>query len=83
MADVDAITLSMAELSRGGDLEPLTASRAIVLAAMANTLVKGGLVVALGGRGCGAPPSPSFWPSLQPASGSRSFADGPKVRPPL
>lgn len=51
VADVDAITLSMAELSRGGDLDPLTASRAIVLAAMANTLVKGGLVVALGGRG--------------------------------
>ena len=49
VADVDAITLSMAELSRGG-LAHETATRAIVLAAVSNTLVKGGIVLTLGGR---------------------------------
>ena len=49
LADADAITLSMAELSSGsGDLDPGTASRAIVLAAMANTAAKGGIVLASG-----------------------------------
>ncbi len=50
VADVDAITLTMAELGRGGGVDPAVAGRAIVLAALANTLVKGGLVAALGGR---------------------------------
>jgi uncharacterized membrane protein (DUF4010 family) len=45
VADVDAITLSMAELSRGeGELSDATASNAIVLAAASNTVVKGALV---------------------------------------
>ena len=45
IADVDAITLSMAELSRGdGSVSNATAANAIVLAAASNTLVKGGLV---------------------------------------
>jgi len=49
LADVDAITLTMAELSReGGGVELQTAARAIVLAAVANTLVKGGIVLAMG-----------------------------------
>ena len=48
VADVDAITLSMAELSRGdGTVSDTTASNAIVLAAASNTLVKGGLVWAI------------------------------------
>jgi uncharacterized membrane protein (DUF4010 family) len=51
VADVDAITLTLAELSYpGGGVDPITAGRAIVVAAMANTLVKGGLVFVLGGR---------------------------------
>jgi uncharacterized membrane protein (DUF4010 family) len=45
LADVDAITLSMAELSRTGVLGKETAALAIVLATMSNTLVKG--VIAL------------------------------------
>jgi uncharacterized membrane protein (DUF4010 family) len=53
-ADVDAITLSLAELSRGG-LDADTATRAIVLAAVSNTLVKGGIVLALGGRAIRGP----------------------------
>ncbi len=45
VADVDAITLSMAELSRGnGTVSDSTAANAIVLAAASNTVVKGGLV---------------------------------------
>ncbi len=51
VADVDAITLTMAELGRaGGGVDPVTAGRAIVVAAMANTAVKGGMVAVLGGR---------------------------------
>jgi len=51
VADVNAITLTMAELGRpGGGVDPTTAARAIVVAAMANTLVKGGMVIVLGGR---------------------------------
>jgi uncharacterized membrane protein (DUF4010 family) len=48
LADVDAITLSVAELSRGDGLELSTGARAIVLAAMSNTVVKGGIVLSSG-----------------------------------
>ena len=49
LTDVDAITLSMADFARqGGD--PATAVRAIVIASIANTLVKCGLVVSLGSQ---------------------------------
>ena len=49
LADVDAVTLSMAELSKpDGTLDLGTASRAVVLAAASNTVVKGGIVVATG-----------------------------------
>ncbi|NOZ26425.1 MAG: MgtC/SapB family protein [Chloroflexi bacterium] len=45
VADVDAITLSVAELSRMGDVELVVASRAIVMAAVSNTVVKGGIAL--------------------------------------
>jgi uncharacterized membrane protein (DUF4010 family) len=48
LTDVDAITLSMAELSSTGGLGLSTAARAIVLAAMSNTVVKGGIVLSGG-----------------------------------
>ncbi len=49
LTDVDAITLSMAELSRtGGGLSLSTGARAIVLAAMSNTAVKGSIVLSGG-----------------------------------
>lgn len=52
VADVDAITLSMAELSiDDGPIEDATAARAIGLAAVSNTVVKGGIVVAIGSSG--------------------------------
>lgn len=49
LADVDAITLSMAELSKE-DLDLLTAARAIVLAATSNTVVKGAIVLSTGSK---------------------------------
>ncbi len=48
IADVDAITLSMAELSKAGSVPPSTAANAIVLAAATNTVVKGAMVWFLG-----------------------------------
>ena len=49
LVDVDAITLSMAELSQNPEkLDLITAARAIVLAAASNTVVKGGIVLATG-----------------------------------
>jgi len=46
MADLNAITLSMAELSRAGNVEMAVASRTIVLATVSNTAVKGIIVLA-------------------------------------
>ncbi len=49
LADADAITLSIAELSGpSGSLDIHTATRAAVLAAMSNTVAKGGIVLASG-----------------------------------
>ena len=45
LTDVDAITLSMAEYAKGGDA--VVATNAIVLATLANTVVKAGIVTAL------------------------------------
>lgn len=48
LADVDAITLSMTELSGSGTLSLATAARAITFATMSNTVVKGGIVLSSG-----------------------------------
>jgi uncharacterized membrane protein (DUF4010 family) len=48
LTDVDAITLSMAEYAKQGDVR--TAVVSIVIAAISNTLVKCGLVLILGSR---------------------------------
>lgn len=53
LTDVDAITLSMAEYAKTGDRE--IAVTAIVIAALSNTLVKCGMVLALGSRSLRAP----------------------------
>jgi uncharacterized membrane protein (DUF4010 family) len=50
IADVNAITLSMAQLSLGGRLDLQVAARAIVLATVANTIVKGAIVLLGGSR---------------------------------
>ena len=49
LTDMDAITLSMAEYARGGG-EAGVAVLSITIAALSNTLVKGGMVLALGSR---------------------------------
>ncbi|MFP4561405.1 MAG: MgtC/SapB family protein [Thiohalorhabdus sp.] len=59
LTDVDAITLSLSRMARG-DMEAEVAARAILLAAAVNTLVKGGLVVAIAGRGMGGPVAAAF-----------------------
>jgi uncharacterized membrane protein (DUF4010 family) len=48
-SDVDAITLSMATLARGGETAVAVATGSIVVAVLANTLVKCALSAALGG----------------------------------
>ncbi len=48
LVDVDAMTLSVARLSRTGELAPETANRAICVVLASNTLVKAGLAAALG-----------------------------------
>lgn len=50
LPDVDAVTLSMAQLSRGDGLSLVTAARAIVIGVMANTVAKGSIVLATGSR---------------------------------
>ena len=61
LADVDAITLSVARLSQSaGGLEISTASHAIILATMANTVTKGALVLATGSRGLRRAILPAF-----------------------
>ncbi len=47
LADVDPIALSMAALARDGGTDSATAAGAIVVAALANTLAKCGIIVAL------------------------------------
>lgn len=51
LADVDAITLSMARLHESGDVGAETATRAILIAAAANTVLKAGIVAGAGTRG--------------------------------
>jgi uncharacterized membrane protein (DUF4010 family) len=53
LVDVDAITLSMAELAQNGQIR--TAVIAITIAALSNTLVKCGMVVVLAGLALGKP----------------------------
>jgi uncharacterized membrane protein (DUF4010 family) len=54
LTDVDAITLGVTELHRGG-LEGSVAANAIVLAAATNTVVKSVLALSVGGRALGKP----------------------------
>ena len=51
LVDVNAITLSVADLSRTGLLDSGVAARAVVLAAMSNTLSKGAMVMLSGSPG--------------------------------
>ncbi|MBW7881424.1 MAG: DUF4010 domain-containing protein, partial [Caldilineaceae bacterium] len=48
IADVNAVTLSVAELNRTGNLQATTAVQAVVLAAVSNTVVKAVIVAVVG-----------------------------------
>jgi len=50
IADVDAITLTVAELTKSGGLDLIIGSRAIVVASMCNIIVKGSIAVIGGSR---------------------------------
>ncbi len=50
LADVDAITLSMASLSKAGEVSNFVATTAIILATASNTLVKAGMAYFLGDK---------------------------------
>jgi uncharacterized membrane protein (DUF4010 family) len=58
VADVDAIVLSLAELSRGGGVAIGVAAIGVLIAAAVNTLVKAGIATAQGGRRLAL----SLWP---------------------
>ena len=64
LTDVDAITLTIANLSNAGRVEVPTAWRAILLAVLANLVFKGVLAVALGGTRLWRPVGVLFAPSL-------------------
>mgnify|MGYP001570357992 CR=1 FL=1 len=51
LTDLDAIALSIAREQTGDRAMPAVAVQAIVLAAVANTLLKAGLAISLGSRG--------------------------------
>jgi uncharacterized membrane protein (DUF4010 family) len=55
LTDVDPVVLSMARLHADGALDTTTTVRAITLAALVNTMVKGGMALVLGRRVVGAP----------------------------
>jgi uncharacterized membrane protein (DUF4010 family) len=48
LTDVDAITLAMADLAKGDAAQVSVAARAILIAVIANTLVKSGMAISLG-----------------------------------
>lgn len=50
LADVDAITLSMASLSKAGEIDSMVATTSIMLAVISNTLVKVGIAFFFGGK---------------------------------
>ena len=49
LTDLDAISLSLSQMQSGGNLSASEASRAILIAAGANSLLKGAMAVGLGG----------------------------------
>lgn len=64
LTDIDAITLSLANLAEAGRVEIDTAWRAILLAALSNLVLKGGIAFALGGRALAVRVAPLFGASL-------------------
>lgn len=69
LTDIDAITLSLANLADAGRVEIGTAWRAILLAALSNLVFKGGIAFALGGRALAVRIAPLFGASLAAGAG--------------
>ena len=61
LTDVDAITVSAARLAHEQVLGPHTANASILLACAANTVVKGGIAMIVGGRGLRRVIGPAFF----------------------
>lgn len=55
LTDLDAISLSLAQMQRAGTVAADAAARAVLIAAGANSLLKAGLVLGLGGRSMRGP----------------------------
>jgi uncharacterized membrane protein (DUF4010 family) len=64
LTDVDAITLSSANLVRDGSVDLRTAAVAVTIAAATNTTVKAGLAIALAARATGLRVALSLGPAL-------------------
>lgn len=64
LTDMDAITLSTAQLVRAGTLEVDTAWRAILVGGMSNIAFKGGVVAVIGGRSLRGPVFTAFGVAL-------------------
>ncbi len=64
LTDVDAITLSTANLVEAGSLEPHAGWRSIVIASLSNLLFKGGIAASLGGSTLARQLAPYFGASL-------------------
>jgi len=80
LADVDAMTITLSRLAAEGTVSTDVATTGIVIAAIANTLVKSGLAWVLGSSRDWAGWSPSCWaPSSLPAW-SCWRSDGPESR---
>ena len=80
ISDVDAITLSLARMTgEDGSLLSIAAT-GIVLAAIANTLVKNGIAVAVGGRRLGALLLLALGPSMLAAVAGLVFTPFPPLR---
>jgi len=71
LTDVDAITLSVVDMHRGG-LAASTAATAITLAALTNTVVKAGVALSVGGVAVGRPVAATLGASL--AAGAVALA---------
>jgi uncharacterized membrane protein (DUF4010 family) len=69
LTDIDAITLSLANLADAGRVDVNTAWRAILLAALSNLGFKSALAFALGGRALVARIAPLFGASLAAGAG--------------
>jgi len=71
LTDVDAITLSVVDMHRGG-LPAATAAAAICLAALTNTVVKVGVAISVGGAAVGRPVAGTLGAGL--AAGAAALA---------